>query len=82
MRRHRTQLKRVQRLLDERQDARRGRTPITQIEVYNGDGELVEVMPLPYRLYELDDAGRRVFVEPDEGERALDEWARRLVHGR
>ena len=59
MRRHRTQLKRVQRLLDERQDARRGRTPITQIEVYNGDGELVEVMPLPYRLYELDDAGRR-----------------------
>lgn len=81
MRHYRAQLKRCQRLLDERQDARRGRTPITQLEVYS-DGELVEVMPLPYRVYELDDAGRRVFVEPDEGDLALDEYARRLVHGR
>ena len=81
MRHYRTQLKRCQRLLDERQDTRRGRTPITQLEVYS-DGDLVEVMPLPYRVYELDDAGRRVFIEPDEDERALDEWARRLVHGR
>ena len=81
MRQQITQLKRLQRELERRQRAQDTRPQIRRIEVWNED-ELVEVMPLPYRLYEVDDAGRRVFVEPDEGERALDEWARRLVHGR
>ncbi len=35
--------------------------------------------PIPYRVYTVDDAGQRVFVEPDEGDAALDEWARQLV---
>ncbi len=37
--------------------------------------------PIPYRVYELGADGQRVFVEPDEGDLALDEWARRLVRG-
>ena len=37
--------------------------------------------PIPYRVYTVDDAGRRVFVEPDEGDLALEDYARRLVHG-
>lgn len=81
MRQRRTELRRLQRELERRQQARGGRPQIDMIEVYNGD-ELVEVMPLPYRVYTVDDAGRRVFVEPGEGERALEEWARRLVRGR
>ena len=35
--------------------------------------------PIPYRLYELDTDGRRVYVEPTENDLAIEEWARRLV---
>lgn len=71
-----TALKRLERLAQQKaqDDAQR----IRQIEVYC-DGELLEVLPIPYRLYELDDTGRRRFVEPDEDELAIEERARRLV---
>ncbi len=81
MRQHRTHLKRLQRELERQRRAKAERPLIQQIEVYS-DGELVEVMPLPYRVYELDDAGRRVLVAKNEGDLALEEYARRLVHGR
>ena len=38
--------------------------------------------PIPYRLYELDDAGRRVYVEPNEDEVAMQTKFCELVHGR
>jgi len=62
-------LERLQREVERRRRAR-------------GGDELVEVMPLPYRLYELDNAGRRVYAEPDEDELALDEKIHQLIHGR
>lgn len=68
-------LARLQRLERQRRDER---TRINTLEVYC-DGELMEVLPIPYRLYELDDTGRRRFVEPDEDELAIEERARRLV---
>lgn len=37
--------------------------------------------PIPVRYYELNEDGERVFVEPGEGELALEEKIRRLVHG-
>ena len=69
MRQRRTELRRLQRELERRQQARGG----------SGD-KLVE--PILCQYYTLDDAGQHVFIEPGEGERALEEWARRLVHGR
>ena len=46
------------RRLEERLDARRG---------LDAD----DFAPIPYRLYTVDDAGQRVFVEPDEDELAV-----------
>lgn len=66
MRQYRTELRRLQRELEQRQRAR--------------SDEPAE--PIPYRVYELDEDGRRVLVAKDEGDLALEEWARRLVHGR
>ena len=37
--------------------------------------------PIPVRYYELNEDGERVYVEPGEGELALEEKIRRLVHG-
>ena len=68
MHHYKRQLERLQRELERRQWA--------------SAGALVEVTPLPYRLYELDEDGRRVYVEPDEGELELDAKMRRLIHGR
>ena len=45
MRQRRTELRRLQRELERRQQARAGRPPVQVIEVWNED-ELVEVMPL------------------------------------
>jgi hypothetical protein len=45
MRQRRTELKRLQRELERRQQARGGRPPVQVIEVWNED-ELVEVLPL------------------------------------
>lgn len=45
MRQRRTELKRLQRELERRQQARAGRPPVQVIEVWNED-ELVEVRPL------------------------------------
>ena len=45
MRQRRTELKRLQRELERRQQARGGRPPVQVIEVWNED-ELVEVRPL------------------------------------
>lgn len=73
------QLARLQQLERQRQ-ARDERPQIDTLEVYC-DGELVEVRPLPYRLYEQDEDGRRRYIEPDEAQLAFDEKIRRLVHG-
>lgn len=75
------QLARLQQLERQRR-ARDERTHIDTIEVYC-EGVLVEVrpLPIPYRLYELDEDGRRRYVEPDEAHLAFDEKIRRLVHG-
>lgn len=78
-----TALKRLERLARlAQQKAQDDAQRIREIEVYC-DGELLEVIPLPipYRLYELDDTGRRRFVEPDEAHLAIEEKFRRLVHG-
>ena len=45
MRQRRTELRRLQRELERRQQARAGRPPVQVIEVWNED-ELVEVRPL------------------------------------
>lgn len=35
--------------------------------------------PIPYRLYDLDADGRRVYVAPTADDLAIEEWARQLV---
>ena len=88
-------LKRLERLTGRRRPAGgRGEWPpggavhqghdhvLAVLQTLDDAGALVEVMPLPYRLYELDEDGRRVYVEPDEGELELDAKMRRLIHGR
>lgn len=43
------------------------------------DAQQDDSAPIPVRYYELNTNGERVYIEPGEGELAIEEWARRLV---
>ncbi len=44
------------------------------------DAQQDDFAPIPVRYYELNEDGRRVYIEPGgEGELAIEEWARQLV---
>ena len=64
MNEHKRRLERLRRRLD---------------EISYEDAQQDDFAPIPARYYELDADGSRVYVEPNEGELAIEEWARRLV---
>ena len=66
MRQHKRTLARLARRLDE----------------LDAQQDADDFAPIPYRLYELDDAGRRAYVEPNEDEVAMQTKFYELVHGR
>ena len=52
-----------------------------QLDALHHDAADNPPAPIPARYYELDANGRRVYVEADAADRAIEEKFRRLVHG-